>query len=99
MEKKTWIALATGILVLIVTLKLQPNSVEAVQVAQENITQTIVATGRIAPFAKIELGSVITATVANIHALEGDEVVKNQPLVTLFEPSINASLKQAIFNL
>lgn len=99
MEKKTWIALATGILVLIVTLKLQPNSVEAVQVTQENITQTIVATGRIAPFAKIELGSVITATVANIHALEGDEVVKNQPLVTLFEPSINASLKQAIFNL
>lgn len=70
---KKWLWLAIVIVIALVAwLKWQPKTVEGIQVSQGNISQTIVATGRVAPLAKVELASLITAQVAHIHVREGD---------------------------
>jgi len=77
----------------------QPKAIESVRVIKGTITQSIVATGRIAPVAKIDLGSLITATVKQIDAIEGDKVIAGQALITLTDNAIEASLAQAKANL
>lgn len=96
---KKWLGLAILIAIALVAwLKWQPKTVEAIQVSQGNISQTIVATGRVAPLAKIELASLITAQVAHIHVREGDAVLAAQPLITLADAAVDANLLQAQAN-
>lgn len=68
---------------------------EAIQVQTGDITQTIVATGRITPSAKIELASLITANIAQIYVHEGDHVTADEPLILLGDPTVDASVTQA----
>jgi HlyD family secretion protein len=90
-------------LVLLVTailwLKLQPKTVEGINVGQGNLSQTIVATGRIAPMAKIELASLVMAQVDKVYVREGDLVTAGQPLVSLSDAGLDANLRQAQANL
>jgi HlyD family secretion protein len=78
---------------------LQPKPVEAVKVLKDTITQSIVATGRVAPLAKIDIGSLITANIYDIHVVEGNKVIAGQPLITLTDNALEASLAQAQANL
>jgi len=73
----------------------QPKAIESVRVIKGTITQSIVATGRIAPVAKIDLGSLVTATVKQIDAIEGDKVLTGQTLIILTDDALEASLAQA----
>ncbi len=77
----------------------QPKKVESIQVSQGDIKQTIVATGRVAPMAKIELASLVSAQIERIHVNEGDLVSKGQLLITLSDASVDASVVQAQANL
>ena len=96
---KKWLWLAIVIVIALVAwLKWQPKTVEGIQVSQGNISQTIVATGRLAPLAKVELASLITAQVAHIHVREGDAVLAAQPLITLADAAVDANLLQAQAN-
>lgn len=99
MSKKLLIAIVLLVVVSLAWLKWQPKTVEGVQVTQGSISQTIVATGRVAPVAKIELASLVTAQVAQIHAHEGEKVTQGQRLITLSDASVDANLVQAQANL
>lgn len=99
MTKKYLIALLVIVIPLLAWLASQPKAVEGIQVSQGTISQTIVATGRVAPVAKIELASLITANVEQIHVREGDLVSAGQPLISLSDAGVDASALQAQANL
>lgn len=99
MNKKWIIAALVLVVVLVAWFKWQPKTVEGIQVAQGDISQTIVATGRVAPVAKIELASLVTAQIAHIHVHEGDQVTEGQALISLSDASVDANLLQAHANL
>lgn len=69
--------------------------VEVSAVRRGPITQTVVATGRIAPPARIELGAQATSTVAKVHVREGASVKAGQVLVQLRDDEAEASVAQA----
>jgi len=101
MKAKKWLFLLTAIIAFAATFMwwLQPKPVEAVKVLKDTITQSIVATGRVAPLAKIDIGSLITANIYDIHVVEGNKVIAGQPLITLTDNALEASLAQAQANL
>jgi len=67
--------------------------VEAVRRA--DISQTVVATGRLITPARVELGSVITGTVAELLVREGDAVKSGQLLARLDADELRAARAQA----
>lgn len=69
--------------------------IEAVQVTQGLITQTIVATGKIIPPATIDIASLFTANIARVLVDEGDQVMVGQPLIILSDQALEASALQA----
>lgn len=97
MKRNRWLLLALSAFALsaLIAWWYQPKGVEAVQVIKDTITQSIVATGRIAPAARIDVGSLVTANVAIIHAYEGEQVKMGQRVLTLTDTAIEASLSQA----
>ncbi len=101
MKAKQWLFLLTAITALVATFFWwsQPKPVEAIKVVKDTITQSIVATGRVAPLAKIDIGSLITANIYDIHVVEGNKVIAGQPLITLTDNALEASLAQAQANL
>ncbi len=71
------------------------KSVEAIQVTQGSIAQTIVATGKIVPPATTDLASLTTANIAQVMVDEGDPVQAGQPLIRLTDQVLEANLLQA----
>jgi HlyD family secretion protein len=69
--------------------------VETVSVERGNITQTIVATGKVATPARVELGAQVTGTVATLLVRESDVVKRGQLLLTLQDDETLANLNQA----
>lgn len=72
-----------------------PKSVDSVRVIKDTITQSIVATGRVSPVARMDIGSLISANIQQIHAFEGDSVKRGQSLATLVDTAIDAALAQS----
>lgn len=99
MSKKFIASVIITVIALFVWFKWQPKTVEAIQVNQGDISQTIVATGRVAPMAKIELASLVTAQVAQIHVRESESLSKDQLLISLSDASVDANLLLAQANL
>lgn len=99
MSKKIIVGAIITVIALSVWFKWQPKTVEAIQVNQGDISQTIVATGRVAPMAKIELASLVTAQVAQIYVHESENLSKDQLLISLSDASVDANLLQAQANL
>lgn len=99
MSKKIIAAAVISMIALVAWFKLQPKTVEAIQVTQADISQTIVATGRVAPMAKIELASLVTAQIGQIHVREGEQISQDQLLISLTDASVDANLVQAQANL
>ncbi|MDD3352429.1 efflux RND transporter periplasmic adaptor subunit [Zoogloea sp.] len=69
--------------------------VEVVRVVKAPLTQSVVATGRIATPARIALGSPLAATVLEVHVREGDRVRAGQVLVRLRADDAEALVAQA----
>jgi len=60
-----------------------------------DLTQTVVATGRVTTPAKIALGAMVTGTLTNVRVWEGDRVKKGDLLVTLRSEEAEAAVRQA----
>lgn len=69
--------------------------VAVVQVREQSLVQTVVATGRVMSPARVEIGSVITGRVVKVAVREGDNVEVGQTLIELDHSELSASLKQA----
>jgi HlyD family secretion protein len=76
------------------------RSVRGVEVAvatatRGDLTQTVVATGRVTTPAKIEIGAMVTGTITGMQVWEGDAVKTGDLLVTLRSDEAEAAVRQA----
>jgi HlyD family secretion protein len=71
------------------------QAVDVVLVQQGPITQSVVATGRVATPARIALGSALAATVLEVAVREGDLVRAGQVLLRLQADDAGALIRQA----
>ena len=73
-----WAALAAAAVLLAAApalrVRLQGREVAAVPVARAELVQTVVATGRVAALARVEIGSTVAGTVTEVAVREGDRV-------------------------
>lgn len=97
LTRKSWFLLVISLaaVALLTIWWSKPKVVESVAVVKDTITQSIVATGRVAPAARIDIGSLVNANIRQIHAFEGEKVTTGQQLITLTDSSIEAALAQA----
>ena len=75
--------------------RLQGREVVAWPLAPTELVQTVVATGRVAGLARVEIGSLVAGTVAEVTVREGDRVAAGQVLVRLGDEEGRASVAQA----
>ena len=78
-----------------ILLSRRGEPVETVGVTQGTLTQTVVATGRIADETRIEITSQSTSRIESILVREGDAVKLGQVLVRLRDDEATASARQA----
>ena len=71
------------------------REVDAVAATRGPITQTVIATGRVSTLVRVEVGSVITGTVAALLAREGERVKAGQLLARLDDREASAARAQA----
>ncbi len=89
-------SLATLAVVAVVAILSQRGaSVAVVPVVRTAIVQSIAATGRLNAFARMDVGSEVTATVLEVHVHEGDRVQQGQLMVRLQDAEATAALQQA----
>jgi HlyD family secretion protein len=69
--------------------------VSAIEVTRGDLVQTVVSTGRVITPARVELGAVVTGTVAKIAVKEGDRVKTGETIATLRDDEQRAALAQA----
>lgn len=89
-----WIVLAL-VLAAAAFLLTRPREAEVAVVQKRALTQSVVATGRAATPARIELGSQITAIATEVSVREGDRVRRGQALVRLKSDDAQAAVEQA----
>ncbi len=70
-------------------------AVELATVEDATIVHAIVVSGRVQAPNRIEIGSVITGRVVNVHVVEGDTVAAGQPLIELDPQELRAGVAQA----
>ena len=69
--------------------------VETVRAREREVVQTVVASGRVAPPARITLGVLVVGVVREVHVAEGDHVSEGQLLVELDDAEAQAVVEQA----
>lgn len=89
-----WIALPV-LIAAAALLLMRPREAEVATATKRALTQSVVATGRIATPARIELGSQITAIVTAVSVREGQRVSRGQQLVRLKSEDARAAVEQA----
>lgn len=92
--------LAAGVLLLSASVAVgvfwtRPKTAQVMAVQRADLTQTVVATGRINAAARIDVGSEATATVQTVHVSEGDLVKAGDMLIQLGDAEARATLTQA----
>ena len=87
--------IAAAITVFYGVTRMRGVEVDVVQVREQSLVQTVVATGRVMSPARVEIGSVITGRVVKVAVREGDQVEVGQTLIELDQSELSASLKQA----
>jgi HlyD family secretion protein len=75
--------------------RLRARTVAAWTLAPTELVQTVVATGRIAELARVEIGSLHAGTVTEVAVREGDRVQRGSVLVRLRDEEARAALAQA----
>ncbi|MCG6206222.1 efflux RND transporter periplasmic adaptor subunit [Rhodopseudomonas sp. HC1] len=94
-----WLVLGIGLVLIaagagLVRLTLGPH-VAAVVAERGNLVQTVVASGHIETPYRVEIGSQITGTVADVLVREGQEVHQGQPLIAIEASELQAAVVQA----
>ncbi len=97
--RRKWSLLAGGLVVLaaglgLVRLMLGPQ-VAAVVVERANLVQSVVASGHIETPYRVEIGSQITGTVADVLVHEGEVVREGQQLIAIEASELRAAVVQA----
>jgi HlyD family secretion protein len=92
--------LLLAVLVLAVAFWFVLRTVRGVEVAvvtatRGDLTQTVVATGRVTTPAKVEIGAMITGTITGMRVWEGDRVRTGDLLVTVRSDEAEAAVRQA----
>lgn len=92
--------LAAGVLLLSACVAVgvfwtRPKTAQVMAVQRADLTQTVVATGRINAAARIDVGSEVTATVQTVNVREGDVVKAGDVLIQLSDAEARATLTQA----
>ena len=77
--------------VLFATLRTKPVAVDLVTVAAADVQTSVVASGRVLPPSKVEIGATITGRVEKVLVREGARIEANQLLVELCSRSIHAT--------
>lgn len=99
MIRRRWpLLLLTGVLVMAAAVAFVLNrsrAVDVVKVEQGPITQSVVASGRVATPARIAVSSQVAARIERIAVREGDRVRAGQPLVLLRSQEAEAALAAA----
>ena len=98
MLKRRWplLLVAVGLLAgLVYTFGPRPLAVEIVTVERRALVQSVVATGRLATPARVEISSHLAARIDAIEAREGDRVRAGQLLVRLRSEEAQATLTAA----
>jgi HlyD family secretion protein len=75
--------------------RLQGREVAVRPLARTELVQTVVATGRVAALARVEIGSLVPGTVREVRAREGDRVEAGDVLVRLADDAARADAGQA----
>jgi HlyD family secretion protein len=89
------VAAAVVAAVLFATLRSKPVAVDLVTVAAVDVQTSVVASGRVLPPSKVELGSTLTARVQKVLVREGARVEADQVLVELERSELAAAAAQA----
>ena len=96
MKRKFWLA---GIVLIAAALAgalfARGKSVEVVEARTSDLTQTVVASGRIITPVRVQIGSVMVGTLAKLNAREGDPVSAGQAIASLRDDELRAALVQA----
>lgn len=97
MRRVTWLVIAAVVVaaVLFATLRTRPVAVDLVTVAAVDVQTSVVASGRVLPPSKVEIGSTLTARVEKVLVREGVRVEDNQVLVELERSELAAAAAQA----
>jgi HlyD family secretion protein len=95
MKRTLWLTLIVVSIIIGAIFWPKTKTVEAVLVTQGALAQRIIATGRIAPAARIDVASLISANVNTVHVKEGDTVKAGDTLITLTDAALIANLQQA----
>jgi HlyD family secretion protein len=75
--------------------RLRGHVVRIYPARRADLMQTVVATGRVAALARVEVGSLLLGTVTRVLADEGERVVRGQVLVRLRDDEAQAAVSQA----
>lgn len=96
MGGKYWIAGAAALaLVAAGALFARGKSVDVIEARQSDLTQTVVASGRVMTPVRVQIGSVMVGTIATLKAREGDRVSAGEAIATLRDDEQRAALAQA----
>ena len=68
---------------------------QTVRLSRGDIEHTVIATGRIEPYSKVEIRSKVNGIIETIHVDEGDAVTKGQPLVELDKDILRTRVNEA----
>ena len=81
--------------VLFLVLRPKPVAVDILNLAAADMQTSVVASGRVLPPAKVEIGATITARVEKVQVREGARIVADQVLVELERGEWAAAAAQA----
>lgn len=93
-----WLLGTVAVLALVLAVALlrpRTKAVAMVSVQRADLTQTVVATGRVNLPARVDVASEVTATIQQVAVREGDRVKAGSLLVQLADAEARATLEQA----
>lgn len=96
--RRRWPVLAVAGVLVLVLLALAMGrrpAVDAAEVRRQEVVQTVVATGRVEPAARIQIGSTLLGTVRTVNCCEWQEVKAGDLLVELDHGELAAALQGA----
>ncbi|MGH8248176.1 MAG: efflux RND transporter periplasmic adaptor subunit, partial [Gammaproteobacteria bacterium] len=103
-KRRRWVLLTVGLVViaggvLITTAVTRPNTrIDASKLAKAergDLAKSVVATGKIEPYSKVELKSKASGIIKTLHVNVGDSVREGQVLVDLDKEQLEARLREA----
>lgn len=101
MDKKRWIGLSFGLLIIIISLlyffRNRQNIIiiETDLVLKHKVVEQVNSSGKIQPQVEVKISAMSSALIDSITVEEGDFVVKGQHLISLDTKQLNANVDQA----